>query len=151
MSSVYDFVTLAARDYALCCKVEEDFPDEYAVTAACYHIQQAIEKQLKALIMAYGEAPEFTHNIVKLVKKCEDLGIVLPETLDDISDTLTMWEASVRYDPFISFSDKKYSKAKIVYGELKTQISDILSAFSHDEKDECEIEEAESEGLEPTM
>ncbi len=143
MLSVSDFITLAARDYTLCCKVEEDFPDEYAVTAACYHIQQAVEKQLKALILLYGEAPEFTHNIVKLAKKCEDLGIVLPEVLDDISDTLTMWESSMRYDPFIAFSEKKYSKAKIVYDELKTQINDFLNSMDQDED--------ESEGLQPTM
>jgi len=151
MSSVYDLETLAARDYALCCKVEEDFPDEYAVTAACYHIQQAIEKQLKALIMSRGEVPEFTHNIVKLAKKCEDLGIELPELLDDISDTLTMWESSVRYDPFITFSEKKYSKAKIVYNELKMQISNILDSFKNNEIDEDEIDDGESEGLQPTM
>jgi len=148
MLSVSDFITLAARDHALCCKVEEDFPDEYAVTAACYHIQQAVEKQLKALILLYGEAPEFTHNIVKLAKKCEDLGIVLPEVLDDISDTLTMWESSMRYDPFIAFSEKKYSKAKIVYDELKTQINDFLNSM---DQGEDEFEEDEPEGLQPTM
>jgi len=148
MLSVSDFLTLAARDYTLCCKVEEDFPDEYAVTAAYYHIQQAVEKQLKALILLYGEAPEFTHNIVKLAKKCEDLGVVLPEVLDDISDTLTMWESSMRYDPFIAFSEKKYSKAKIVYNELKTQINDFLNSMDQDEDD---IDEDGSEGLQPTM
>ena len=148
MSSVFDFETLAARDYALCCKVEEDFPDEYAVSAACYHIQQAIEKQLKALIMLCGDTPEFTHNIVKLAKKCEDLKVELPDMLDDISDTLTMWESSMRYDQFISFSEKKYSKAKIVYNELKTHISNILAGFKNDEN---EINDDESEGLHPTM
>lgn len=148
MLSVPDFITLAARDYVLCCKVEEDFPDDYAVTAACYHIQQAVEKQLKALILLYGETPEFTHNIVKLAKKCEDLGVVLPEVLDDISDTLTMWESSMRYDPFIAFSEKKYSKAKIVYDELKTQINNLLNSMNPDAD---ETAEDESEGLQPTM
>ena len=146
MSGANDFVILATRDYTLCCKVEEDFPDEYAVTAACFHMQQAIEKLLKALIISRGETPEYTHNISKLAKRCEDLGIELPEKLDDISDTLTMWESSVRNDPFIVFSETKYSKAKIVYGDLKTQISNILAGCKNDE-----IDDGESEGLQPIM
>lgn len=146
MSSANDFVILAARDYTLCCKVEEDFPDDYAVTAACFHMQQAIEKQLKALIISRGETPEYTHNITKLTKRCVDLGIELPEMLDDISDTLTMWESSVRNDPFIVFSERKYSKAKTVYSDLKTQISNILDGCNNDE-----IDDGESEGLQPTM
>ena len=146
MSSANDFVILAERDYTLCCKVEEDFPDEYAVTAACFHMQQAIEKLLKALIISRGETPEYTHNITKLAKRCEDLGIALPVMLDDISDTLSMWESSVRNDPVIGFSKTKYSKAKIVYGDLKTQISNILDGCNNDE-----IDDGESEGLQPIM
>ena len=146
MPNTNDFVILAARDYTLCCKVEEDFTDDYAVTAACFHMQQAIEKQLKALIISRGETPEFTHNITKLAKRCEDLGIELPEKLDDIADTLTTWESSVRNDPSIVFSEMKYSIAKTIYNELKTRISNILDGYKNDE-----IEDDESEGLQPIM
>ena len=50
--------------------------------------------------------------------------------LDDISDTLTM-----RNDPFIAFSEKKYSKAKLVYDGLKTQINDFLNSMDQEEED----------------
>lgn len=76
------------------------------------------------------------------------IGVVLPEVLDDISDTLTMWESSMRYDPFIAFSEKKYSKAKIVYDKLKTQINDFLNSM---DQGEDEIDEDESERLQPGM
>ena len=118
MTDSNDFLILAERDYKTCLLVEREFPDEYAVTAAAYHMQQAIEKALKGLILMYGETPEFTHNIAKLRVCSERLGIELPEELEDISDTLTAWEATLRYDPFIDFSEKKYDKAKKIYERL---------------------------------
>ena len=138
MQSARDFQILADRDIKVCCKVEEDFPDEYAVTAASYHIQQAVEKTLKALIMLYGEQPEFTHNIVKLADRCEKLGIELPEALEDISDTLTLWETASRYDAFVAFSSKKYTKAKEVYTALSEKLFLILGAIEDSEESEDE-------------
>ncbi|MBQ9384014.1 MAG: HEPN domain-containing protein [Ruminiclostridium sp.] len=118
MQSANDFLTLAERDHKACIKMEEDFPDEYAVTAASYHIQQAVEKALKGLILLNGETPEFTRNIAKLSVQCDRIGVALPEQIDDIADTLTLWESTSRYDPFVSFTKNKYETAKTVYNEL---------------------------------
>ena len=122
MLSVNDLRVLAARDYQLCCKVEGDFPDAYAVAGAAYHIQQAIEKLLKAMILLNGEQPAFTHNISKLVAHCEKLGVALPEPLDDIAEALTLWKVEIRYDPSFPISPKKYEKAKTVYEALQQTI-----------------------------
>lgn len=129
MPSAYDFRRLAKMDYLLCCKVEEDFPDDYAAFAAAYHIQQAVEKLLKALIMLHGEQPEFTHNIVKLAARCDALGIERPEELDDISDTLTLWESHSRYESIISFTEKKYEMAKQVYLQLDAKLETVMSGM----------------------
>lgn len=130
MLSVNDFKNLAERDYTLCLKVEVDFPDEYAVSGAAYHIQQAVEKLLKAILMVYGEQPEFTHNVAKLSEKCKQNNIALPQNLEDIADTLTLWESTSRYDPYVSFSKKKYETAKEVYVKLKEQLEIVLQGFS---------------------
>lgn len=122
-----DYLILAERDHKTCLLAEKEFPDEYAVTAAAYHMQQAIEKVLKGLILIYGETPEFTHNIAKLRVHLSKLGMELPKELEDISDTLTMWESGLRYDPFIDFSDKKYTAAKKVYGELSERLKYEMS------------------------
>ena len=122
-----DYLILAERDYKTCLLAEKEFPDEYAITAAAYHMQQAIEKVLKGLILIYGETPEFTHNIAKLHVHLSKLGMELPEELEDISDTLTAWESNLRYDPFINFSEKKYTVAKNIYCELFESLKHEIS------------------------
>lgn len=52
---------LAEGDYKMCLLAEKGFPDEYAVRGAVYHLQQAIEKALKAAVLINGETPPFTH------------------------------------------------------------------------------------------
>lgn len=122
-----DYLILAERDYKTCLLAEKEFPDEYAITAAAYHMQQAVEKVLKGLILIYGETPEFTHNIAKLRVHLSKLGMELPEELEDISDTLTAWESNLRYDPFINFSEKKYAVAKNIYCELSERLKHEMS------------------------
>lgn len=128
-----DYLILAERDHKTCLLAEKEFPDEYAITAAAYHMQQAIEKILKGLILIYGETPEFTHNIAKLQVRLSKLGMELPEELEDISDTLTLWEANLRYDPFINFSEKKYAVAKKVYCELSERLKHEISLIKSTE------------------
>ncbi len=134
MQGSIDYLTLAERDIKMCELAEKEFPAEYAYAAATYHIQQAIEKLLKGLILINGETPEFTHNIAKLKVHCADLGIYVSPELEDIADSLTLWESSSRYDTFIDFSNEKYGKAKSIYNDLSGLLQTEIAAvqFSPD-------------------
>ncbi|MBO4366249.1 MAG: HEPN domain-containing protein, partial [Clostridia bacterium] len=116
---------------------------------AAYHIQQAVEKMLKALILAHGEQPEFSHRIGQLIEHLEKFGWHPPECLEYVADTLTLWETTVRYDPYISFSEKKYSLAKESYSILMDQYSDFIKRIQETELNEetpvVEQDETENE------
>ncbi len=142
-----DMVRLSEYDYLTCKAMEPHFPDEFAVRTAAYHLQQAIEKQLKAMILFNGENPPFTHDIERLVGICSRLGMTFSDTLDEISDTLTLWESKSRYDPFITVSPKKYEKAKSVYHELKETLTMQMNGIQAEDLDEPE----ETESLDLTL
>ena len=56
----------AERDLATASRMSELGPD-YA-DIICFHAEQCAEKALKGLILAMGEAPSRTHNLVLLQK-----------------------------------------------------------------------------------
>lgn len=139
-----DLVKIAECDYMACKAMEEHFPDEFAVRTALYHLQQAVEKLLKAVIIYNGEHPAFTHDIGKLADHCKALGENYSDNLDDISDSLTLWESKSRYDPYISFSKKKYDKAKNIYDEIHTKLmQEIAPMYENEEAQEYDLDESD--------
>lgn len=118
-----NLMNLADCDYKACVYNEQFLPDEFAVRIVTYHLQQAIKKSLKAIIMFNGGHPSFTHDIDKLVNHAISLGEHFVTNTDEITDTLTLWESKSRYDPYITFKDSKYKKAKAFYVELSKNLS----------------------------
>ena len=74
--------------------------DEAFVNIAAYHLQQAVEKSLKAFLECQGVTVPNTHDIYKLVKMCRDNGsrIVLTSWIEEKADTITRWETDTRYN-----------------------------------------------------
>lgn len=124
MSIAYiDLIQISKQDYQAAQMMESSFPDEFAVRAACYHLQQAVEKMLKAIILFHGETPKYTHDIEDLLDHCERLGETFSENARTVSDTLTVWEAKTRYDPSIKLNPQKYRMAKEFYQEVQQKVS----------------------------
>ena len=99
---------------------------------------------MKAVIIYNGEHPAFTHDIGKLADHCKALGENYSDNLDDISDSLTLWESKSRYDPYISFSKKKYDKAKNIYDEIHTKLmQEIAPVYENEEAQEYDLDESD--------
>lgn len=103
------------------------------------HLQQAVEKSLKAIILYNGESPAFTHDIDKLAEHCKKLGETFSDNLEHIADSLTLWESKSRYDPYVTFSQKKYDTAKLLYEEIHEKL--VLAMNQNYEETEEETEE----------
>lgn len=134
-----DLLKIAECDYKACRAMEGFFPDEFAVRTALYHLQQAVEKTLKAVILYNGEYPSFTHDIGKLIAHCEKLGETFSDSAELVADSLTLWENQTRYDPFVNFSEKKYKIAKSFYEEAHDKIT-IANEISEEPEESSGME-----------
>lgn len=70
------------------------------MNTVAYHLQQAVEKTLKAFLECVGVTVPNTHDIDKLVRMSKNNGskVVLTEWLEEKTDMLTRWETDTRYD-----------------------------------------------------
>lgn len=129
-------IELAEGDYKMCLLAEKSFPDEYAVRGAVYHLQQAIEKAMKAAVLLNGETPPFTHNIGTLAAHCKKLGFSFSEEYELLYDAVSFWESSSRYDPYFSFTEKVYKEAKCLYKEVTDKIAVMLKDIADKSKED---------------
>lgn len=75
--------------------------DECMLDQAAYHVQRAVEKELKVLIQLSGATPRKTHDIMLLYSTALGVGVVFPGHLQQAIVTygsfLTAIEAESRY------------------------------------------------------
>lgn len=62
-----EFIHLTERDIKCCELLEQSFPEEFAKRGCAFWIQQAVEKQMKAIIAAEGLECSKTHDIQKRI------------------------------------------------------------------------------------
>lgn len=120
--------------------------DEAFLNGVAYHLQQSVEKLLKAFLECKGVTVPNTHDIYKLVRMSRDNGsnMILTEWLEDRADTLTRWEMDTRYnmDYFVESEKikegirevKRLFEANGIQQELRqelqdTNVKDKLIAF----------------------
>ena len=85
----------ASQDEALVRKVGSD--TDVADELIGFHAQQAVEKAMKAVLVAAGIEFPFSHDLGLLRDLCKQAGTPLPDEIGDISE-LTPYAAWLRYD-----------------------------------------------------
>lgn len=76
--------------------------DEGIRDIAAYHVQQAIEKELKHLLHDLNGVDDTTrrfktHIIEELIQQAEELDLEIPDYVKEIAFDLSEWEAASRY------------------------------------------------------
>ena len=78
-------------------------------------------------------------DMINLSEHCKKLGETFSDNLEHIADSLTLWESKSGYDPYITFSQKKYDTAKLLYEEIHEKL--VLAMNQNYEETEEETEE----------
>ena len=102
-----------------------------APSAACFHCQQAVEKLLKAYLIANGVHIRRTHNIEFLLAQCaefdEAFGEIDPQNLSDFG-------VEIRYpDDMYIPSDKEVVEHKVIALFVKEFVESRLDALMTDD------------------
>lgn len=116
----------AEEDIVLLDKVVDD--EDISSEIIGFHAQQAIEKLLKALLIAKIIPFRRTHDLGELIDLCSEHGIDVPDELYDIDD-LTPFAVEYRYDVFTPPNKELFSRSKALE-HVKAVHSWVLSKIN---------------------
>jgi len=98
LSSPQDWITHAQSDLKMAKLGRED--EGIMSEQVCFHAQQAVEKALKAVLLARQVDFPLVHDLEALKDIGQKAGITIPENLLDI-DTLTPYAVETRYPGYL--------------------------------------------------
>ncbi|MBU2446153.1 MAG: HEPN domain-containing protein [Bacteroidetes bacterium] len=86
-------------------KAESDFKtgndeiatQEPATDTICFHMQQCVEKYLKAFLIFNGKEIRKTHDIAELIRACMKIDTEFQKLFDLDTDKLTEYAVEIRY------------------------------------------------------
>ncbi len=90
---------------------------EPATDTVCFHMQQCVEKYLKAFMVYHGREISKTHNIALLLQQCFDIDIAFNELKQKKVALLTAYAVDLRYPddfyiPSVSESEEAVKAAE---------------------------------------
>ena len=98
LSSPEDWIAHAQSDLRMAKLGRED--GEIMFEQVCFHAQQAVEKSMKAVLLARKVDFPLTHDLEVLMDIGQKAGIIITENLLDI-DTLTPYAVETRYPGYL--------------------------------------------------
>ena len=94
----------------------------------CYHCQQAAEKILKALVLAYDGEIQKTHDLGLLMEQLSEF-LKIPESVLSAADALTPYGVKIRYPQELCIEESHTKKAlaemNIVYDFVKKELAQL--------------------------
>jgi HEPN domain-containing protein len=111
-----------------CLKADNDLKagkDEIVTTrpatdTVCFHMQQCVEKYLKAFLVYHGHEVQKTHNIAFLLKQCGEIDSSFEEIKAIGASVLSAYAVDSRYpDDFYMPSETEASKAVRIAEETR--------------------------------
>jgi len=92
-----NFLSIASRDYRALCGMED--PEVFSSEIFGFHVQQAVEKALKAWMCILGVPFPRTHDLDELGALLEEAGQKIPKFLQALL-VFTDFAVAFRYDAF---------------------------------------------------
>ena len=112
-----DLLKAAENDYRAVLSLWDNINEEWGMQAVMFHLQQAIERLLKMLIMISGKEFPHTHDTCELVALYPHRD-ELPSRLMDLSGVLASWAAESRYSFNLLTNIKTLEECKEIYNDL---------------------------------
>ena len=117
----------AKTDLKIATTCEKDDEDDYLVSM--YHLQQVVEKSMKAVLVHYGQDVPRTHNLSSLRAASEPFVESFPTGVEEAMN-LTWFEANGRYP--LDSDDNIYPEEFEEYVNISTRFYEWAASILYD-------------------